>query len=85
MTFIDWSDSEEMIGLLIEYVADERSESDGERRKFLSNLLVDLQCEQVNVGRLRNIYESIDAEFKNDDVVIHLHDCIQELERLNHE
>jgi len=85
MTFIDWSDSEEMIGLLIEYVADVRNESDDERRKFLTDLLADLKAEQLNLERLQTIYESVDPDFKNDDVVVHLHDCIEELRRINHE
>jgi hypothetical protein len=87
MTFLDWSDSEEMIGLLIEYVADERNEPnvDPKRRKFLSDLLGDLQAEQLDLERLQTVYESIDLEFKNDDVVVHVNDCIEELKRLNHE
>ena len=87
MTFIDWSDSEEMIGLLVEYVADERNENqeDPNRRKFLSDLLADLQVEELNLKRLQKIYESIGREFKNDDVVVHVHDCIEELKRLNNE
>jgi hypothetical protein len=87
MTFIDWSDSEGMIGLLIEYVVDERnaSNADPKRQKFLSELLADLQVEQFNLERLQNIYESIDPEFTNDVVIIHVHDCIEELKRINHE
>jgi hypothetical protein len=87
MTFIDWSDSEEMIGLLIEYVADERNGSHGDpkRQKFLSDLLADLQAEQLNLVGLQKIYESLDPAFKDDDVVIHVHDCIEELKRLKHE
>ncbi|MCI0446598.1 hypothetical protein L0152_25760 [bacterium] len=87
MTFIDWSDSEEMIGLLIEYVADARTASHGDpkRQKFLSNLLADLQAEQLDLVRFQKIYESLDPDFKNDDVVIHVHDCIEELNRLKHE
>jgi hypothetical protein len=87
MTFLDWSDSEEMIGLLIEYVADERNAPnvDPKRRKFLSDLLADLQAEQLDLKRLQTIYESIDLEFKNDDVLVHVNDCIEELKRLNHE
>jgi hypothetical protein len=85
MTFIDWSDSEEMIGLLIEYVSDERNESHGERQRFLSALLTDLQAEQLDLRRLQNIYDSIDPDFKNDDVAVHVHDCIEELKRVNHE
>jgi hypothetical protein len=87
MTFIDWSDSEEMIGLLIEYVVDERnaSNADPKRQKFLSDLLADLQADQLNLVRLQKIYESIDPEFKNDEVANHVHDCIDELKRLKHE
>lgn len=87
MTFIDWSDSEEMIGLLIEYVTDERNEShsDPKRRKFLSDLLADLQSDQLDLERLQTIHDSIDPEFKKDDVVVHVHDCIEELKRVKHE
>ncbi len=87
MTFIDWSDSEEMIGLLMEYVTDERNGShhDPKRRKFLSDLLTDLQSQPLNEMRLQKIYESVEPDFKNDDVVVHIHDCIEELKRLNHE
>jgi hypothetical protein len=87
MTFIDWSDSEEMIGLLIEYVTDEKNGAHGDpkRQKFLSDLLADLQSETLNAARLQNIYESIDPHFKNDDVVVHVHDCIEELKRVKHE
>ncbi len=87
MTFIDWSDSDEMIGLLIEYVTDERngSHEDPNRQKFLSDLLIDLQAEQLNLVRLQKIYESLDPDFRNDHVAVHVHDCIEELKRLNHE
>jgi hypothetical protein len=85
MTFIDWSDSEEMIGLLIEYITDQRNESDVDRRKFLSDLLKDLESEEVNVVRLQSIYESINPDFRSDDVVVHLHDCLEELKRIKHE
>jgi hypothetical protein len=86
MTFIDWSDSEEMIGLLIEYVTDTRNESpDAKRRTFLNDLLKDLESEQLNAVRLQNIYESIDPDFKSDDVAVHVHDCIEELKSLSHE
>lgn len=87
MTFIDWSDSEGMIGLLLEYVADEKNGSPGDpkRQKFLSDLFVNLTKQQINIERLQAIYESIDPEFKNDEVVIHVQDCIEELKRLKHE
>jgi hypothetical protein len=94
MTFIDWSDSEELFGLLIEYVQDEQAEasSDPERRKFLSGLINDFTelKKQFNtlsgaavVGELKSISDSIDPEFKSDPVVAHVQDCIAELERLN--
>jgi hypothetical protein len=94
MTFIDWSDSEELFGLLIEYVQDEKAESnsDLDRRKFLSDLINDLMELKTQfsalsssdvVSELRNIAESVDSEFKSDPVVTHIQDCIVELQRLN--
>lgn len=87
MTFIDWSDSEDMIGLLTEYVTDEKKATRGDpkRKEFLSDLLADLTEQDVDLKRLQTIYDSIDPEFKNDEVVIHVHDCIEELKKLNHE
>ncbi len=94
MTFIDWSDSEEMVGLLIEYIADERSGSpDPKRRHFLNDLLKDLSAlnEQSAhastkaLEQLRSIYQSIDPEFQQDDVTSHIKDCIEELERLKNQ
>ena len=39
VAFIDWSDPEEMFGLLVEYVTDEGAEAeDSRRRNFLSKL-----------------------------------------------
>ena len=40
MTFIDWSNPDEMLGLLSEYVADERHEASGDpaRESFLAEL-----------------------------------------------
>ncbi|HSE40698.1 MAG TPA: hypothetical protein VLH08_08030 [Acidobacteriota bacterium] len=88
MPFIDWSDSEELLGLLIEYISDEKNEAfrDKERHRFLSKLLNDLT---QAIGQSRNpthdltrIYDSIDNEFKEDPAVIHVRDCIEELRRL---
>ena len=93
MTFIDWSDPEGMFGLLIEYVADERNESVGDpaRQKFLTQLLTDLTAanersditnpaEAIRV--LKSIHSSIGPQFKEDEVVAHLADCIAELEQI---
>ena len=93
MTFIDWSDREEMLGLLIEYVADERSESvgDPERTKFLEDLSQELgdvattaastPADQT-IQMLRVISDSQPGEFAGDAVLTHLEACIEELERI---
>lgn len=93
MTFINWSDSEEMIALLTEYVADERSESrsDRPREGFLADLLRELT--QLNeqsgaistdriIERLRAIRDSVDPEFSEDPILVHVDACIEELERI---
>jgi glucuronate isomerase len=96
MPFINWSDPEEMLGLLAEYVADERlaEREDRERRRFLSELTAALTAlasdaeklsMQTTIDRLRNIYDSQAREFGADAALIHLHDCIQELERIARE
>ena len=90
MTFINWSDSEEMIGLLIEYVADERSESRSDRARdlFLAELLKELTQlnEQTATERtmesLRAIRDSVDPEFSEDPVLVHVDACVEELERI---
>jgi hypothetical protein len=93
MAFIDWSDSEEMLGLLSEYVADERSESqaDPARRVFLTDLLEQLAGLTDNletlsgdevIGGLRDICASRDADFFADPVIAHLEACIEELQRI---
>ncbi len=93
MTFIDWSDAEEMVGLLEEYVADEESDerSDRDRAKFLRELssalrviasqTPDVPVEQT-IASLRTIRESQLREFAGDAALVHLDDCIEELERL---
>lgn len=93
MSFIDWSDSEAMFGLLLEYVADEHSEaSEPTRRAFLSRLTNQLQalleaCDVSTpgavIGPLRAVHQSIPGEFLGDPVVEHLGACVEELERLH--
>ena len=96
MPYIDWSDPEEMFGLLVEFVADERSEAhdDPKRRRFLAKLLSDLTALQEQFGTLspsegieslRSIHNSVEEEFENDAVVEHLGACVEELERINGE
>ena len=93
MSFIDWSDPEEMFGLLVEFVSDERNQEtqDLARRAFLSQLLVNLSAHLEQFGSLphvermrllRDVQQSIDVEFTGDPVVEHLIACGSELERI---
>jgi hypothetical protein len=93
MTFINWSDSEEMLGLLVEYVADERSDAhhDPERRRFLGELRAGLAelAEQIPtisaedaIERLGGIHRSWADDFAGDPVLAHVEDCIGELARI---
>jgi hypothetical protein len=93
MSLFDWSDPEEMLGLLAEYVADERlAERDDRRRaRFLDELSSALRAlasrgqelsTRATIGRLRVIYDRQRAEFSGDPALVHLDDCIQELERI---
>ncbi|HEX5056571.1 MAG TPA: hypothetical protein VFX02_08745 [Gammaproteobacteria bacterium] len=93
MAYINWSDAEDMFGLLIDYVHDARSDAgDARRRGFLSGLIRDLEALQERfderpgaetVARLRDIESSIDEEFREDPVVEHLEACANELERVS--
>lgn len=96
MTFIDWSDSEEMLGLLTEYVADARNESrtDPARVAFLDALFTDLtQLTRLSEGvsleeridGLRRIHETHSEDFADDPVLLHVEACIDELERIQGE
>ena len=88
MSYIDWSDPEEMFGLLVEYVSDERGDSDAARLRFLDSLLRPLRelqdrfhglsaAEQVLA--LLSICNSVNAEDEDDPVVEHLHACVEAL------
>jgi hypothetical protein len=91
MTFINWSDSEEMLGLLCEYVADEKSDSNDDpvRGRFLAKLSAELAdladgvmpADEV-IERLRVIHASQTDDFAGDPVLTHVQDCIEELERI---
>ena len=93
MTFIDWSDPEEMLGMLIEYVADERDETrhDQERTSFLAEVLAELTdlCDNVEtippdevIHRLRAVHGSQYLALPGDPVLAHVEHCIEELERI---
>jgi hypothetical protein len=93
MSFINWSDSHEMLGLLSEFVADERRDSidDSAREHFLACVLEELgelttRIDETNdddsIGKLRMIVQSADGEFRGDPVLEHVQACIEELERI---
>lgn len=92
MSLIDWSDPDEMLGLLVEYVADETgaSHDDADRAHFLNQLSRELgaMTEQdfESVDRieltLREIHDSQPREFASDPVMAHVEACIEELHRI---
>ena len=93
MTFIDWTDPEEMLGLLIEYVADERTETRQapDRASFLDEVHSELTDLSDNVrgmapdeviDRLRAVHASQKVAFPGDPVLVHVEHCIEELERI---
>jgi hypothetical protein len=93
MTFINWSDSEEMLGLLCEYVADEKNDSQNDRVRvrFLAELSADLadladrapaMSADEAIERLRMMHASHAGDFAGDPVLTHVEACIAELERI---
>jgi hypothetical protein len=91
MSLIDWSDPDEMIGLLLEYVADEaRAErGDPERAVFLRSLSEDLEelsGEQADASESAEAMAAVRAaqpgEFLSDPVITHVEACIEELRRI---
>lgn len=89
MAFIDWSDSEGMLDLLIEFIRDEINDSpgDADRQQFLGHLLTKVSSfNEITVAdgikRLMAIQDSIDEEFKTDQVFLHITDFINELVRI---
>lgn len=93
MSYINWSDPEEMFGLLVEFVADEHNgvRGDSDRRRFLSGLLDDLRVLEARFPRLngteqlealRTIHALIGDDSTDDPVVEHLQACVEELERI---
>ena len=92
MSLIDWSDPEEMLGLLVEYVTDEAlaEDRDPERAAFLRALARELN----NLARrelaavhqiadaIREIRASQPRELLDDAVIAHVDACVEELDRL---
>lgn len=86
---IDWSDPEEMYSLLIEYVQDERAlNRDSGRGAFLDRLLQELNGVSGDASlaqrmeALNEIVETERSEFDSDEVLQHVRDCLDELERI---
>jgi hypothetical protein len=92
VTFVDWSDPEEMLGLLIEYVQDEAGleASDRERAAFLRRLARELigaadrvfESAEEMATVLRKIENGQPQEFAHDPVMDHVAACIDELQRI---
>lgn len=94
MTTIDWSDPAAMFGLLCEFVAEERvsGAEDEAREAFLAGLLDDLDdlasrfadlTPDETLDELRALRAAQSDDFSGDEVLVHIDDCIVELERLN--
>lgn len=92
MSLIDWSDPEEMLGLLAESIRDELLEEQSDRRRagFLRALASSVKsvargaaAEPRDVlAKLRRVADGQPAEFARDPVLAHVHDCIEELARI---
>lgn len=90
MSLIDWSDPDEMLGLLVEYVADEALAcADADRAEFLRALRGDLehlarqeQAPDEIADALTEIRNGQPREFLADPVIEHLDACIEELHRI---
>ncbi len=93
MTLIDWSDSEAMLGLLIEYVDEEAASTrnDPERSVFLQQLSQDLlvaaaeedfDAPEEIARSLQEIHDSQPREFAGDPVMVHVEACVEEITRI---
>ena len=81
-----------MIGLYVEFVADERAgcQDDPERLRFVEEHLAQLKSMETNLDQphlsatvemLKDLHESADNDFANDPVMVHLNDLIEEIEK----
>jgi hypothetical protein len=92
MSLIDWSDPDEMLGLLVDYVADEASASHADRARArylrtLSRELGDLADQSPATAQrvaqaLWEIRSSQPEDFVSDPVIEHFDACIEELHRI---
>jgi len=94
MPFIDWSNAEGLFDMLVEYVADAKTEAYGDtgRERFLQQLLSQLTAAQeyqedlpLLMDKLRSIIQSVNPEYGDDPVMEHLTACLEELERIRRE
>jgi len=95
MSLIDWSDPDEMLGLLVEYVADEAvaAHDDADRAHFLTELsreldaMADRDFESVEGIELalRELHDGQPREFAGDPVLTHVAACVEELQRIGTE
>jgi hypothetical protein len=96
VSYIDWSDAEELFGLLVEFVEDELGEShdDPMRRRFLAKLDSDLMALQErittmtpdeSIAAFEEIQGSLEDDFEKDPVVEHLGAFVEELRRIRGE
>ena len=92
MSLIDWSDPDEMLGLLVEYVADEKAEARGDagRAEFLNQLWEELvriaeqncdSAQQIALD-LQSVLDDVPSDFADDPVMSHVEACIEELVRI---
>ena len=89
---IDWSDPEEMLGLLAEYLRDELQgeRDDRDRAQFLRALWSTVDAlargndasSRNTLARLQEIYDEQPHEFAHDRALTHVRDCIEELARI---
>lgn len=92
MSLIDWSDPDEMLGLLLEYVNNEARTSRGDpaRAAFLRTLLdeledlarTDWEAVEPIAEALNGIRRSQPVEFVADPVLEHLDGCVEEIWRI---
>ena len=92
MSLIDWSDPDEMLGLLVEYIVDEAltENDDADRADFLRGLSRELEnlagrnfvsVDQI-ADAIREICGAQPREFLRDAVISHVDACIEELYRI---
>ncbi|NNF08269.1 MAG: hypothetical protein HKN21_16020 [Candidatus Eisenbacteria bacterium] len=90
---IDWEDPQELFGMLMEFVADSRQEtqSDAHRDEILGTLVEDLEASQwlfedatpkEVAKRLRELEHRLEGLPPNDPVVEELTRCLEELDGL---